>query len=80
MARIFVWILMIFGGAAYGLYLDNILFKNIRTNILFHSLNFVIGFLLFLLVFRISKNTGLTLSKYGRKGDIKRMETNVIVI
>jgi len=30
-------------------------------------------------VIRISKNTGRTLAKYGRKGKIKRMETNVLV-
>jgi protein-S-isoprenylcysteine O-methyltransferase Ste14 len=27
---------------------------------------------------RISKNTGRTLAKYGRKGEVKRMETNVL--
>ncbi len=70
---------MIFGGAALGLYLDNFLFKNIHTNIIFHSICFVIGSSLVLLVIRISKNTGRTLAKYGRKGDIKRMETNVLV-
>jgi protein-S-isoprenylcysteine O-methyltransferase Ste14 len=35
--------------------------------------------LLILLVIRISKNTGRTLAKYGRKGDVKRMDTNVLV-
>ncbi len=79
MARIFVWIIMIFGGVALGLYLDGFLFKNIHINILFHSLSFIIGFLLILLVIRISKNTGRTLAKYGRKGDVKRMDTNVLV-
>jgi protein-S-isoprenylcysteine O-methyltransferase Ste14 len=71
---------MIFGGAALGLYLDNFLFKDIHTNILFHSISFVIGFLLISLIIRINKNTGRTLAKYGRKGNIKRMETNVLVI
>jgi protein-S-isoprenylcysteine O-methyltransferase Ste14 len=79
MARIFVWIIMIFVGAALELYLDGFLFKNIHTNILFHSISFVAGFLLILLVIRISKNTGRTLAKYGRKGDVKRMNTNVLV-
>jgi protein-S-isoprenylcysteine O-methyltransferase Ste14 len=79
MARIFVWIIMIFGGVALGLYLDGFLFTNIHKNILFHSLSFVIGFLLILLLIRISKNTGRTLAKYGRKGDVKRMDTNVLV-
>ncbi len=70
---------MIFGGSVLGLYLDNFLFKNIHTNIIIHSISFVIGFLLVLLVIRISKNTGRMLAKYGRKGIIKRMETNVLV-
>ncbi len=70
---------MLFGGAVLGLYLDNFLFKDIHTNILFHIISFVIGFLLGLLVIRINKNTGRTLAKYGRKGDIKRMGTNVLV-
>ncbi|MHB8854353.1 MAG: methyltransferase family protein [Ignavibacteriaceae bacterium] len=79
MKRIFVWIIMIGGGAALGLYLDTILFKNIHISFVFHVISFVIGFLLLILVMKISRNTGRTLAKYGRKGDIKRMETNVLV-
>ena len=79
MARIFIWLLMILGGGALGLFLDAILFKNIHTNILFHSIIFVDGISLILLVIRISKNTGRTLAKYGREGNVKRMETNVLV-
>ncbi|PJA95401.1 MAG: isoprenylcysteine carboxylmethyltransferase family protein [Ignavibacteriales bacterium CG_4_9_14_3_um_filter_34_10] len=79
MIRMFMWILMLFGGAAFGLYLDNILFDNIHTNILFHVISFLIGVILFSLVIRISKNTGRTLAKYGRNGNVKRMETNVLV-
>ncbi|MHB1686436.1 MAG: methyltransferase family protein [Ignavibacteriaceae bacterium] len=79
MIRIFVWIIMIVGGAALGLWLDTILFKNIHISIVFHSISFVIGFLLMVLVIKISKNTGRTLAKYGRKGNLKRMETNVLV-
>ena len=79
MARIIVWIIMIVGGSALGLYLDAILFKNVYTNLVFHSISFVVGLLLILLVIKISKNTGRTLAKYGRKGDLKRMDTNVLV-
>lgn len=71
---------MIVGGSAFGLYLDTILFINVHTTLGFHSISIVIGFLLIILVIRISKNTGRTLSKYGRKGNIKRMETNVFVL
>ena len=70
---------MIVGGSALSLYLDTILFKNVHTNLGFHGISLVIGFLLILLVISISKNTGRTLAKYGRKGNLKRMETNVIV-
>lgn len=79
MLRIFVWIVMMVGGAALGLSLDAILFENIHTDILFHSISSAIGFLLSLMIIRISKNTGRTLAKYGRKGNLKRMETNVLV-
>lgn len=79
MIRMFVWVIMLFGGLALGLYLDSILFEYIHTNILFHIISFLIGGILLFLVIRISKNTGRTLAKYGRKGKIKRMETNVLV-
>ncbi len=70
---------MIAGGAVSALYLDTILFKNIHLNIVFHGISFIIGFLLLILVVKISRNTGRTLAKYGRKGNIQRMETNVLV-
>jgi len=70
---------MIFGGAALSLYLDPVLFVNIKTGFVFHSISIFIGLLILVLVMRISKNTGRTLAKYGRKGDLKRMETNVLV-
>ena len=79
MGRILVWIVMIFGGAALSLYLDPVLFVNIKTGFVFHSISIFIGLLILVLVMRISKNTGRTLAKYGRKGDLKRMETNVLV-
>lgn len=70
---------MIFGGIAGGYYLDGILFHNFQKSITFHIICFTIGTFLMLLVIRISKNTGRTLAKYGRKGKLKRMETNVLV-
>lgn len=79
MTRIFVWILMIFGGGAAGLYLDSSLFVGIRANIPFHIVSFVAGALLLLLVIRISRNTGRTLAKYGRHGNVNKMETNLLV-
>lgn len=70
---------MIFGGAAFSLYLDSILFANVKTGFVFHSVSIFIGLLMLVLVIKISKNTGKTLAKYGRKGNLKRMETNVLV-
>lgn len=79
MTRIFVWVIMIVGGAAAGLYLDNILFADIRNNVPFHVVSFALGLELLFAVIRISRNTGRTLAKYGRIGKLKRMETNVLV-
>lgn len=70
---------MLLGGAALSLYIDSGLFENIDVNILFHIIIFLVGAILFSLVIIISKNTGRTLAKYGRKGSIKRMDTNVLV-
>lgn len=70
---------MIVGGAALGLFLDNYLFETIHTDICFHCVGLIIGLSLIALVIRISKNTGRTLAKYGRKGNLKRLETNVLV-
>jgi len=69
---------MIFGGGVLGYYFDRLIFKNIHSNIIFHVVCLLIGILLLFLVIRISKNTGRTLAKYGRKGDLKRMQTNVL--
>ncbi len=70
---------MIVGGSASGLYLDTILFENVHTGLGFHSLSFVIGLLIIALIIKISKNTGRTLAKYGRRGNLKRGETNILV-
>jgi len=77
--RISVWIIMLLGGIIGGYYIDSILFDNIHSNLFFHTISFVVGIFLMLLVMRISKNTGRTLAKYGRKGELKKMETNVLV-
>ncbi len=70
---------MIFGGAVLGFYLDRSQFPHIHSNIIFHGLSTAFGILMLALVMRISKNTGRALAKYGRQGNLKRMETNVLV-
>jgi len=77
--RLGMWIIMILGGVIGGYYIDNILFKNIHSSIIFHIICFIIGVFLMFLVMKISRNTGRTLAKYGRKGELARMETNILV-
>ena len=76
--RFSLWAIMLLGGIIGGYYIDNILFVDIHSNVLFHIISFLLGVFVLLLVTRISKNTGRTLAKYGRKGEVKRMETNVL--
>ena len=77
--RITIWILMIFGGGALSYYLDNMYFSFIMKDIIFHIFSFIIGLVLLILVLKVSKNTGRTLAKYGREGNIPRMNTNKFV-
>ena len=77
--RLAMWIIMIFGGIAGGYYLDSLLFPEIHKAVLFHIISFILGIIILNIVLRISKNTGRTLAKYGRKGELKRLETNVLV-
>ncbi len=76
--RMIIWIIMLVGGTFAGYYLDSILFSHLKYNIFFNITSLVIGVIILFLVFKISRNTGRTLAKYGRKGNIKRMETNVL--
>ena len=69
---------MILGGSILGYFLDFLIFENIHQNIIFHIVSLLIGIFLLFFVMKISKNTGRTLAKYGRKGKLKRMQTNVL--
>ncbi|MCK4346773.1 MAG: isoprenylcysteine carboxylmethyltransferase family protein [Bacteroidales bacterium] len=79
MIRILTWIVLIVGGGFLGFYLDSFLFINIHDKIVFHAISLFTGIFLLVLVMKISKNTGRTLAKYGRIGNLKRMETNILV-
>ncbi len=70
---------MLAGGIAGGYSIDLLLFPGIHSKFYFHIGCFLVGLFILFLVIRISKNTGRTLAKYGRKGELKRMETNVLV-
>lgn len=76
--RILIWVLMLVGGGIFGYYLDHQLFANVHQNLIFHVISLVFGVFLLFLVMKISKNSGRTLAKYGRKGQLKRMQTNVL--
>jgi len=78
MLRIAFWIIMIFGGSIFGYYLDSLMFENVHNKIIFHVVSLLIGVFFLFLVMKISKNTGRTLAKYGRKGKLKRMQTNIL--
>ncbi len=77
--RIVVWVLFLAGGWILSLWLDKIIFNGYEFPRVVNFIFFVIGFALLRAVFIVSKNTGRTLAKYGRKGDLPRMETNVLV-
>jgi protein-S-isoprenylcysteine O-methyltransferase Ste14 len=70
---------MIFGGATLGFYMDSLFFPLLVKRILFHLITLLLGGFLLFLVLKISRNTGKILAKYGREGDLPRMETNVLV-
>jgi protein-S-isoprenylcysteine O-methyltransferase Ste14 len=74
--RLFLWFVMIIGGAVYSLAQDwgTELFENIW----FHLLMAIAGTVLLVLAFRAAANGGRELTK-GRVGDIPRMETNRLV-
>ncbi len=79
MIRFIIWTVMLFGGAGLGFYLDSIFFPGIHHNLMFHIVSFVFGVPLLRTVLVVSRNTGRILAKYGREGDIPRMETNRLV-
>jgi len=68
---------MIVGGAFLGYYLDSLLFAT--PTFYFYIISILIGILILIVMVRISRNTGRTLAQYGRKGELKRMETNILV-
>lgn len=78
-ARIIMWIIMLVGGGALGLWLDWRWFRALLLNPLFHLITLILGALLLRMVLRASRNTGRMLAKLGREGDIPRMETNKLV-
>jgi len=78
-ARILVWTVMMFGGAALGIILDLSWFSGLFRNIYFHLITLVPGAGLMRLVMLVSRNTGRALAKRGREGEVAKFETNKLV-
>ena len=74
-----IWLVMLAGGVGGGLWLDRHFFPALHNNLWFHLGSFIIGFVLLKGVLAVSRNTGRTLARYGREGNIPRMETNRLV-
>ena len=77
--RVLLWVLILIGGVYFGLHYDFIYFKRIIKNPIFHLFTFLIGLFLMKLSFHAAKVGGRELKKYGREGDIPRLETNKLV-
>ncbi len=77
--RLLMWILMLFGGGALGIWLDVRWFPALFSSPVFHLASFALGVALLRLVLKISRNTGRYLARMGREGDLPRSETNKLV-
>jgi len=77
--RLLMWVLMLFGGAVVGVFLDFRWFPRLWHSLRFHVITFVLGAVLLRLVIVVSRNTGRFLARMGREGDIPRMATNKLV-
>ena len=76
--RWIMWATLMGGGIILSIITDFILRKH-NFNISFYWEGRLFGIALILISMLISRNTGKTLAKYGRKGDIPRLETNTLV-
>ena len=79
MVRIIIWVIMLVGGGALGLWLDGRWFRPLLVSPLFHIVTLIAGTLLLRWVMRVSRATGRLLARRGREGEVPRMETNKLV-
>ncbi|HEY72399.1 MAG TPA: isoprenylcysteine carboxylmethyltransferase family protein [Thermoflexia bacterium] len=77
--RILVWLMMMVGGGALGLFLDRRWLPLLQRSVPFHALTLALGVPALWLVIRISRNTGRLLGREGREGDLPRGDTNRLV-
>jgi len=79
MLRTLIWVHMLLGGGALGIWLDSRWFHELFANPVFHLATLAFGILLLRLVMRVSRYTGRLLASMGREGDLPRMDTNKLV-
>ncbi len=79
MIRILIWIFMLVGGSAAGIWLDTVLFKSWIMNPWLHVIGFIIGLIMLRSVINCSRNTGRLLASLGREGNLPRLQTNKLV-
>ena len=77
--RILLWTIALVGGAIFSLVFDLHHFKSLLLNPWFHLISAFVGIFLLRFVFKIAAVGGKTLARYGRQGDIPRLETNKLV-
>lgn len=77
--RLFIWVLLLGGGGAVGIWLDLRHFPGLLSNPWWHLVSLLFGLALLAVVFRVSRVTGRTLARLGREGALPRMETNRLV-
>jgi len=79
MVRILIWVVMLFGGAGLGIWLDWHWFHGLFASPFFHVLTLIAGGLVLRFVLRTSRYTGRLLARMGRQGNAPRMQTNKLV-
>ncbi|MEA3307946.1 MAG: isoprenylcysteine carboxylmethyltransferase family protein [Chloroflexota bacterium] len=77
--RMFIWVVMLFGGSALSLWWDWRWAHSLLVSPLFHLATLAAGIFLLRWVLQVSRHTGRLLARQGREGDIPRMETNRLV-
>ena len=79
MVRLLLWTLLLIGGAWVSILYDLKHFKTLFLEPQFHLVTLVIGGILMKLTFHAAAIGGRELARYGRDGDIPRLETNRLV-
>lgn len=77
--RIIIWLIILLGGGYLGLYLDELWFKIVINDKIFHIISFIFGFFVLLFVLRIAINASKTRAKYGHTASVPKMQTNTFV-